>query len=213
MKNYRYQFWGKITLIIRTNVSSLLKEKISLFVGELFSLVKCEIKQSTIDKTLTKLLKKCRKTLIALKCKSLTVTSNPGRPDTAGKSNKNNNQIEHPRKWDLKEWSRPTPGSGCLFKKDLISQFAKELSFKKYFDSGPSPRRLWHVAGFFHEFSSGGMSLTLYRLCCERLSAGLLGLASHLQTGGFLHNTHLKKTPQIQFYLLHTRTHRHTHVN
>lgn len=58
VKNYRYQFWGKITLIIRTNVSSLLKEKISLFVGELFSLVKCEIKQSTIDKTLTKLLKK-----------------------------------------------------------------------------------------------------------------------------------------------------------
>lgn len=51
-----------------------------------------------------------------------------------GKSDKNNNQIERSWKWDLTEWSRPTPGSGCLFKEDLISQFTKELSFKKYFD-------------------------------------------------------------------------------
>jgi hypothetical protein len=28
----------------------------------------------------------------------------------------------------------PTPGTGCLFKRDLISQFTKELSFKKYYD-------------------------------------------------------------------------------
>lgn len=28
----------------------------------------------------------------------------------------------------------PDPGDRLLFKKDLISQFAKELSFKKYFE-------------------------------------------------------------------------------
>lgn len=102
--------------------------------------------------------KKRWKTLIALECKSSTVTSNPDAPGKWERSNKNNNQIEHPRKWDLKEWSRPTPGTGCLFKEDLISQFTKELSFKKYYDrqqKGPlgSSRCLWHVAGFFREIS------------------------------------------------------------
>lgn len=154
------------------------------------------IKMSSKQATLTKLLwnKKCWKTLIALECKSSTVTSNLASARTKReKSNKNNNQIEHPRKWDLKEWSRPTPGTGCLFKKDLISQFTKELSFKNISIGNKEPlarrvavsltrrRRI-----FSRDLFRGGMSLTLYRLCRARLSAGLLGFTSDSQTGGRL---------------------------
>lgn len=114
------------------------------------------------------------------------------RPDKKGKSNKNNNQIEHPREWDLKERSRD-PRDRSPLQKRLISQFTKELSFKKYFDRqqrASLPRRLAVSLTrrrrriFSRDLFRGGMSLTLYRLCRERLSAGLLGFTSVYQTEG-----------------------------
>lgn len=112
--------------------------------------------------------KKRWKTIIVLEWKSSAVTSAPcynknseNKIGTQEKTEINNNQVKHPRKWDLKEWSRTRSHRGPVALQKILnlSIHSKELRFKNIINKGPlqsSSRCLWHVSSpdafFFDSF-------------------------------------------------------------